>query len=119
MKGQHTRKRPALTSTRPAAGDFVDFDGEPFYRIRNYDRLPPFFFSVVSAEDHWMFLSSHGGLTAGRRDADGAIFPYYTDDKLRDGAESTGGKTIVRVRRGGREHTWEPFSVRSEGRFRV
>ncbi|MEY3480772.1 MAG: hypothetical protein RIQ71_1547, partial [Verrucomicrobiota bacterium] len=103
----------------PVRGEFLAVEGEPFYGIRNHDRMPPFFLSVVSAEDHWMFLSSHGGLTAGRRDADGALFPYYTDDKLRDGAESAGGKTIVRVQWRGREHIWEPFSTRGEGRFRI
>ena len=48
-----------------------------------------------------MFLSSHGGLTAGRRDAEHALFPYLTDDKIRDQAEVTGGKTLLRVGRGG------------------
>ncbi len=111
---------PAPSRTaRTADGGFVQVDGEPFYRLANYDRLPAFFMSVVSAEDHWMFLSSHGGLTAGRGDADHAIFPYYTDDKICDHAESTGGKTIVRVRRGGRDRVWEPFSARGEGRFRI
>jgi len=100
-------------------GEFTEVAGEPFYRIRNFDRMAAFFLSVVSAEDHWMFLSSHGGLTAGRSDADGALFPYGTDDKLRDHAESTGGKTIVRVRSGRKDHVWEPFSSRGEGRFRV
>ncbi|MEX0678333.1 MAG: hypothetical protein WD063_14725 [Pirellulales bacterium] len=119
MKGQATAKKTSTTSTRQPAGEFIEFDGEQFYRIGNYDRMPPFFLSVVSAEDHWMFLSSHGGITAGRRDADHALFPYYTDDKLRDHAESSGGKTILRVRRGGKEFLWEPFSARSEGRFRV
>jgi hypothetical protein len=45
--------------------------------------------------------------------------PNYTDDKLRDGAESAGGKTIVRVQWRDREHIWEPFSTRGEGRFRI
>ena len=81
--------------------------------------MSPFFFSVVSAEDHWMFLSSHGGITAGRGDADHALFPYYTDDKIRDQAEVTGPKTILRVRRGGKEHLWEPLSLRGEGRFQT
>jgi len=119
VKGRPAVKRPSPTSDRQPAGEFIKFDGEPFYRIRDYDRMPPFFLSVVSAEDHWMFLSSHGGITAGRRDADHALFPYYTDDKLRDHAESSGGKTILRVRRGGKEFLWEPFSARSEGRYRV
>jgi hypothetical protein len=79
----------------------------------------PFFFSVVSAEDHWMFLSSHGGLTAGRRDAEHALFPYLTDDRIRDQAEVTGGKTLLRVGRGDRQKIWEPLCGRGEGRFRV
>lgn len=81
--------------------------------------MPPFFLSVVSAEDHWMFLSSQGGLTAGRGDADHALFPYDTDDKIRDNPETTGGKTVIRVRRAGRDALWEPFSIRGEGRFRL
>ena len=81
--------------------------------------MPPFFLSVVSAEDHWMFLSSHGGLTAGRGDADHALFPYDTDDKIRDNTETAGGKTVIRVRRAGGDALWEPFSIRGEGRFRV
>jgi hypothetical protein len=115
-----TRQKMAIRGrSAPVGGELVTMEGEPFYKIRNHDRMPAFFLSVVSAEDHWMFLSSHGGLTAGRRDADGALFPYYTDDKLRDLAESTGGKTIVRVRRAGRLHVWEPFCTRGEGRYRV
>lgn len=103
----------------PGRGEFVQIQGEPFYRISHIEEMSPFFFSVVSAEDHWMFLSSHGGITAGRGDADHALFPYYTDDKIRDQAEVTGPKTILRVRRGGKEHLWEPLSVRGEGRFQT
>lgn len=66
-----------------------------------------------------MFLSSHGGITAGRGDADHALFPYFTDDKIRDMAEITGGKTILKVGRGGTAKIWEPFCERGEGRFRV
>ena len=119
MQGQTTRKKPAATSTRQPAGEFIEFEGEPFYRIRDHDGMPPFFLSVVSAEDHWMFLSSHGGLTAGRGDADHALFPYDTDDKIRDNTETAGGKTVIRVRRAGGDALWEPFSIRGEGRFRV
>ena len=51
--------------------------------------------TVVSDADHWLFISSNGGLTAGRRDANLALFPYYTDDKIRDMAEVTGSKTLA------------------------
>src|SRR5258708_5200336 len=89
----------ALHANRnPVQGNQVTLEGESFYQIANYDRLRPFFMTVVSAADHWLFISSNGGLTAGRRDANLALFPYYTDDKIRDMAEVTGSKTLLRVR---------------------
>ncbi|HVN41352.1 MAG TPA: hypothetical protein VMT50_01120, partial [Steroidobacteraceae bacterium] len=100
-------------------GQPVPLFGEEFYRIENYDRMPPFFMTVVSNADHWFFIWSNGGLTAGRRDANQALFPYYTDDKLRDLAEVTGGKSILRVRRGRRVYLWEPLSERDRGVYRV
>ncbi|MEZ6190626.1 MAG: hypothetical protein R3C45_04965 [Phycisphaerales bacterium] len=47
-------------------GRFTRIDGELYYAIQDYDRLDPFLMSVVSDSDHWMYLSSNGGLTAGR-----------------------------------------------------
>ncbi len=47
-------------------GDFVDFAGERYYAIRNVDAMDPFFISVISDVDHWLFVSSTGALTAGR-----------------------------------------------------
>jgi hypothetical protein len=88
-------------------------DGEPCYRISAYDRLPPFLVSVASDTDLWMFVSSAGGLTAGRRDADGALFPYETVDRLHDGHHHTGPITLLRVRRaGGPTALWQPFAER-------
>jgi hypothetical protein len=100
-------------------GERVSLEGEDFYRIANYDRMRPFFMTVVSDADHWMFISSNGGLSAGRRNADLALFPYYTDDKIRDMAEVTGSKTILIVCKQGREQLWEPFSQRSHGIYRI
>ena len=94
----HLGKSPFQFQKNSIQGDWVCLEGENYYRISNYDRMRPFFISVVSDADHWMFISSNGGLTAGRRDADHALFPYYTDDKIRDQAEITGSKTILRVR---------------------
>ena len=45
-----------------------------------------------------MFISSTGGLTAGRKNSDFALFPYYTDDKITESAETTGSKTVILVR---------------------
>ena len=103
----------------PVQGQRVTVAGEDFYQIANYDRMRPFFMTVVSDADHWLFISSNGGLTAGRRDASLALFPYYTDDKLRDMAEVTGSKTLLRIHSRGRTWLWEPFSSRSDGIYRV
>ena len=91
----------------------VDLDGRRFYRIGGYDELPPFFMTLVSASDLWVFVSSTGGITAGRGDADHALFPYATEDKVSDGAGRTGGLTLLRVTTpDDRVHHWQPFAVR-------
>jgi hypothetical protein len=96
---------------RHVSGEFVSLAAERFYRIANYDRMTPFFMSIVSASNHWMFISSLGGLTAGRQNADNALFPYYTEDKIHDGSTHTGSRTIVRVLLNEERFVWEPFST--------
>lgn len=97
----------------------VEHDQETYFKLTNHDALRPFFMSIVSDSDHWMFIASNGGLTAGRKNAEYAIFPYYTDDKLTESAEITGSKAILRVQHNGRSVIWEPFSDRNAGRFRI
>ncbi len=92
---------PLRRDTRKVEGALVELDGERFYRIANHDAMPPFFMSLVSDSDHWLFASSNGALTAGRRDPDRALFPYYTDDRIHDSQDQTGAKTLLRVARGG------------------
>jgi hypothetical protein len=97
-------------------GEFVTVPGlGEFYRIANYDELAPFFMSIVSSSDCWLFVSSTGGLTAGRRNQDHALFPYTAEDKIHDSAEVTGSKTIMVIERGGKRFVWEPFSIRGAG----
>jgi hypothetical protein len=108
-----------LKHALPVEGGAIEIGGERFYRIVNYDAMPPFLMSLVSDSDHWMFVSSTGALTAGRRDPDHALFPYYTDDRIHDSQDQTGGKTILLVARGGRTAMWEPFSQRYEGLYRI
>ncbi len=98
-------------------GDFVSLGSERFYRIAHYDRMEPFFMSVVSASDHWMFVSSNGGLTAGRKNPDHALLPYYAEDRIHDDAEQTGPRTILRVLRDGGPALWEPFTSRYAGLY--
>src|SRR6056297_1009330 len=81
--------------------------------------MRPFFMNVVSDSNHWMFISSNGGLSAGRKNSEYALFPYYTDDKITDMAETTGSKTIIRAKAEGTTHLWEPFSERQAGTFKI
>jgi len=98
-------------------GKFVDVDGERYYAIQNVDRMPPFFISVVSNDDHWLFASSTGGLTAGRVSPQTALFPYVTVDKIHERNTHTGSRTIVRVTRKGAPQIWEPFIREQNGRY--
>ncbi len=97
----------------------VKMGNEIFYKISNADKMRPFFMSIVSDSNHWLFLSSNGGISAGRKNAEYALFPYYTDDKITESAEITGSKTIVRINKNNELTIWEPFSIRSEGRFNI
>ncbi|MDJ0928569.1 MAG: hypothetical protein QNJ73_13105 [Gammaproteobacteria bacterium] len=101
------------------SGAFVDLDGERYYMIRNVDRMAPFFISVISDVDHWLFASSNGGLTAGRVSPDTALFPYVTVDKIHDSITHTGCTTIVRVATQRLPRVWEPMSSERESRFLV
>src|ERR1035438_8666032 len=112
-------KNPQRLAEDTVAGRLVVLEGEDFYRIANYDRMRPFFMTVVSDADHWMFVSSNGALSAGRRNADLALFPYYTDDKIRDMVEVTGSKTILIAQKQSRSYLWEPFSERGHGIYRI
>jgi hypothetical protein len=96
----------------------VDIQGETYFRIANSDAMRPFFMSIVSDSDHWMFIASNGGLSAGRRNAEYALFPYYTDDKITESAEITGSKTLLRVHQVDSVLLWEPFSERQSGQYR-
>ena len=99
------------------SGDFVDVDGERYYAIHNVDKMAPFFISVISDVDHWLFVSSTGGLTAGRVSPATALFPYVTVDKIHDSLPHTGVKTIVRVNSKGTTSNWEPFNTEHNGRY--
>lgn len=100
-------------------GEFVDFEGESFYKIENYDKMDPFFMTIVSNSDHWLFISSNGGLSAGRKNPDNALFPYYTVDKIQDLSEYSGSKTILLVQKGNQTFLWEPFSDNYSGIYKI
>lgn len=95
----------------------LKIEGENFYCISNYDEIRPFFMSVVSDSHHWMFVSSNGGLSAGRKNAQYALFPYYTVDKITESFDITGSKSIFQITENGQMHVWEPFSERNAGKY--
>ena len=109
-----THGRASTSLHAPEAG-LVDLDGRRFYRITSYDDLPPFFMTLVGASDLWLFISSTGGVTAGREEADRALFPYATEDKVAAGAGRTGGLTLLRVATADGTVFWQPFAPRRPG----
>lgn len=106
-------------SDNQVQGNLVEIDGEKFYCIENYDIMPDFFMTIVSDSDLWMFISSNGSLSAGRKDRDHAIFPYYTDDKIHDYYDLTGSKTVILVQKEGNTLLWQPFSKELAAVYRI
>lgn len=100
-------------------GDYVRLLDENTYCIRNYDALEPFFMTLVSSSNHWLFISTTGGLSAGRVDSNHALFPYYTVDKITENSESTGSKTILLVNTASGRLLWEPFSKCNAGVYQI
>ena len=84
-------------------------EGVDCYRILDTHLMDPFLLTVVSPEEHWMYISSRGGLTAGRVNAQHSLFPYRTDDLLHAVDAFSGPWTGIRV---GNE-LWEPFTGRA------
>ncbi len=112
-------KNPVFEVEKETAGQFVLIDSEKYYLITNYDSMSPFFISLASDSNHWMYISSSGGLSAGRKNPDTALFPYYTDDKISESGEITGSKTIFHVKKGEVTFLWEPFSERNKGVYKL
>ena len=119
MKNHFTGMEERSTLQKEVKLQQVTIGNEFYFKISNSDVMRPFFMSIVSDSNHWMFISSNGGLTAGRKNSDFSLFPYYTDDKITESAEVTGSKTIFRVKKNNTIHLWEPFSERYEGIYGI
>ena len=101
------------------SGEFLTIGDERYYAIRNVDQMAPFFMSIISSSDHWLFVSSTGGLTAGRVSPETALFPYIPVDRIHESEAHTGSKTVMRVRRDLSTHLWEPFGQRHHDRYDI
>ena len=106
----------SVDNSSSIVGDFTEFKGERYYMIKNVDKMSPFFISVVSNSDHWLFISSNGGMTAGRVSPEKALFPYITVDKIHESTSHTGSKTLIRLSNG---VIWEPFNQEHDGRYQI
>ncbi|MBR9813641.1 hypothetical protein GYB61_07270, partial [bacterium] len=101
------------------AGEFVGRAGERYCAIGNVDQMRAFFISVVSSSDHWLFVSSNGGLTAGRVSPEQALFPYDCVDAIHNSALHTGPRTMIRVHRPAGVVQWEPFNREHVGNYAI
>ena len=97
-------------SSERVTGGLAIVDGVECYRIDGVELMAPFLMTVVSDTDLWMFVSSAGSLTAGRIDADHALFPYETDDRLHRSAGITGPITLIARTVAGERELWQPFA---------
>ena len=92
------------------SGEQVFLDGEAFYKIENFDAMDDFFMTITSSCDVWNFCWAQGGISAGRKNCDYPIFPYYTCDKIQDAKGTTGSVTIIKIKsEGKRGIIWQPF----------
>jgi len=117
--GRHKADERSGSQDIEPRGEWVDVFGDTYYRISNVDRMPVFLMSIVSASDHWLFVASNGGLTAGRIHADNALFPYETEDKVAAHRASNGSTTVFRLSVEGETAVWEPFAEANARRFHV
>lgn len=97
----------------------LKIQGENFFCISNHDDIRPFFISIVSDSNHWLFIASNGGITAGRKNAEYALFPYYTADKITESYDISGSKSIFQITHQDETHIWEPFSERQSGLYQI
>ncbi len=100
-------------------GGFTEMGDDRYYKIENVDSMAPFFISVVSSSDHWLFISSTGCLSAGRIRPENALFPYRSVDHIHESAENTGSKTVFRVPTQAGVVNWEPFNPQHDGLYNL
>lgn len=112
-------KNEINTKAPEVSGQFVEIEGEKYYQIRNFHEMPDFFISIVSDSNHWMFISSTGSLSAGRKDRENALFPYFTVDKIHDYQNRTGSRSCFLVERNHKISLWEPFTEMSQRFYNI
>ncbi|MFT5145189.1 MAG: hypothetical protein ACI84D_003831, partial [Thalassolituus oleivorans] len=89
----------------------VEVDGQAYLRLSNVDAMPPFFMSIVSDSDPWLFVGSQGAFIGGRVQPDSALFPYLNVDQILSRPDYSGARSAMLVRRSGNWALWEPWQT--------
>ncbi|RYD42600.1 MAG: hypothetical protein EOP83_32555, partial [Verrucomicrobiaceae bacterium] len=89
----------------PPANRWTSELGQDYALIESLEDMAPFFLNIVSSDDHWLFCASNGALSAGRGNADCALFPYETVDKIIENWNTTGPWTAMIAG----DVLWEPM----------
>jgi len=89
----------------PPANRWTSEAGQDYALIEGLEDMAPFFLNIVSSDDHWLFCASNGALSAGRGNADCALFPYETVDKIIESWNTTGPWTAMIAG----DILWEPM----------
>ena len=110
---------PLMRGKTTPRGKFETMDGRTWYRISNFNRMPPFFMTITNPDDIWMFIATTGGITAGRKNSDSALFPYTTVDRVIDGHTTTGGYSAVLVDGADATSFWEPLRWENLGVYDI
>lgn len=108
-----------FTDSKEVLFETLTFKNDTYFKIENIDHMAPFFMTVVSDVDFWLFVSSTGGVTAGRKSPETAIFPYYTDDKIHDSKDTSGPDTHLMVTKLKKTSLWEPFISQHSNVYKI
>jgi len=100
---------PLPAAPEKAESSSLTINGEIFVGIRNVNAMPPFLMSIVSNGNLWLFAGSNSPFTAGRSDADHAIFPYRTADKILSQPGGSGVRSLFLVEGENGFSLWEPW----------
>ncbi|MFI3201264.1 MAG: hypothetical protein R3Y54_07045 [Eubacteriales bacterium] len=95
-------------------GKFIMRNNQKYYQISHAETLKPFFIQVASPNNMWIFMSSKGGITAGRENAANNLFSYETDDRLHSNYD-TGSRTYIRTQ----GKLWQPFAQNGCEQFNI
>ncbi len=79
--------------------------GEKSLQISSSELMPTFLMPLITSGDIWAFIGSNHAITAGRKNPDQALFPYYTEDKIFDMVNTSGSMSVIKSG----STVWAPF----------